>query len=562
MPTLAQSLLNHDLGHLRIIAEHWGIELSAPDARTALAALTDSLINEEIITEIVLALSADARNALKILLNSDGRLPWPQFTRRFGELRAVGPGRRDRERPDRKPISTAEELWYRALIARAFFDTASGAMEFAYIPDDLRPLIPRNYEPEIQPQISTEQPQLGRAATSEERAHPIPADDHLLDHICTLLAAHRLQIDPTSQFPDSPDPQHPGRSDSLLKFATTLLNTANLLGPNGLPDLENARSHLETPRGESLAQLSQAWLNSQEHNDLHHVPHLQPEGAWSNDPLGTRHFLAGLLAPIPGDAWWSISAFVADLRRDFPDFQRPASDYDSWFIRDTRSDEFIRGFEHWDDVDGALVRYLLTGPLHWLGILDLAVPDDDMVPEDATAFRRSKWAHQLLGGTAPRNFRLEEAPIHVRSDGRLGIPFLTPRATRYQIARFCQWDSPTSHEYRYRLTPGSLTIAIDQGLKIQHLQRLLARHAQNVPPNIVKALTRWDQRGTEARLQPVVILRLGSPELLKSLRNSRAARYLGDPLGPTTVTVKAGAEEKVLEVLTEMGHLGEILDQV
>ncbi|MFC1998001.1 helicase-associated domain-containing protein, partial [Chloroflexota bacterium] len=142
-----------------------------------------------------------------------------------------------------------------------------------------------------------------------------------------------------------------------------------------------------------------------------------------------------------------------------------------------------------------------------------------------------------------------------RSDGRVNIPFLAPRAARYQIARFCQWESPTSHEYRYRLTPASL---IDQGLKIQHLQTLLARHAQNVPPNIVKALTRWDQRGTEARLQTAQILRLGSPELLKALRNSRAARYLGEPLGPTTVIVKPGAGEKVLEALTEMGHLGEI----
>ena len=33
MPTLAQSLHSHDLGHLRIIAEHWGIELAAPDTR-------------------------------------------------------------------------------------------------------------------------------------------------------------------------------------------------------------------------------------------------------------------------------------------------------------------------------------------------------------------------------------------------------------------------------------------------------------------------------------------------------------------------------------------------
>jgi len=569
MPTLAQSLHNHDLGHLRILAEHWGIELTAPDVRTALADLTAALLDATLVSEIILALSSESQKALETLVKNEGRLPWPQFIRSFGDLRAVGPGRRDRERPDREPISSAEELWYRALVARAFFDTSSGAREFAYIPDDLLPLIPATPEDESKTEISEGQPRLGRAATSEERAYPIPADDRLLDHICTLLAAHRLQIDPTSQFSPSFDSQTPAPPNPLLTFTTTLLNTAHLLGSNNLPDIENARTHLEAPREEALADLTQAWLQGQEHNDLHHVPHLQPEGEWRNNPLDTRRFLVGLIAAIPGDRWWSISAFLADLRRDFPDFQRPASDYDSWFIRDTRSNEFLRGFEHWDDVDGALIRYLLTGPLHWLGILDLAVPDEDLNLEDTAAFRRSKWATHLLGwasdqfeSAALRNFPLEDAPIHVRSDGRVNIPFLTPRTARYQIARFCQWESPTSHEYRYRLTPESLEKAIDQGLKIQHLQTLLARHAQNVPPNIVKALSRWDQRGTEARLQSTLVLRLGSPELLKALRNSRAARYLGDPLGPTTVIVKPGAGEKVMEALTEMGHLGEVLDPV
>jgi len=558
MPTFSQSLHTYDLGHLHIIAEHWGLELKAPDARIALADLTANLLNEDLVIEIVSALSHEGQAALDVLRKNEGQMPWPQFTRRFGEVRAVGPGRRDRERPDRHPVSTSEELWYRALIGRAFFDTPSGPQEFVYIPDDLFPLIPAAPEKEAQAEISEDPSLLGRAATPEERAHPISANDRLLDHVCTLLASHRLQIDPTAQFPASENPDY---STPLLTFATTLLSTADLLDPTGFPDLENARTHLELSRGEALWQLAQSWLLSVKHNDLHHVPNLQAEGEWRNDPIGTRKFLVGLLQSIPLNTWWSISAFLADLHRDFPDFQRPASDYDSWIIRDTRSNQYLRGFEHWDDVDGALIRYLLTGPLHWLGILDIAVPEEETPTQDATAFRLSKWATALWDSANPPKLQREDAPIHVRSDGRVSIPFLTLRAARYQIARFCQWEPPTSHEYRYRFTPSSLEHAINQGLKIQHLQTLLARHTQNVPPNIVKALDRWDRRGTEARLQSAMILRLSSPEVLKALRNSRAARYLGEPLGPTTVIVKPGASEKILEVLTEMGHLGEIIEQ-
>ncbi len=552
MPTLAQSLHSHDLGHLRIIAEHWGAELTAPDVRSALPGLTAALLNPAFIAEILEALPPESQNAIQSLVQNGGKMPWPQFTRRYGNLRAIGPGRRDRERPDRNPESPAETLWYRAFIARAFFDTSAGAQEFAYIPDDLLPLIPAQSKMETPPEILQGQLLLGRAATPGERAHPILADDRLLDHICTLLASHRLELDPSSQFSHT--------SVAYLPFANTLLTTADLLDPAGVPNIETTRIHLEIGRAEALAQLCQSWLTSAEHNDLHHVPHLEPEGEWNNDPLATRRFVIALVAAIPQKTWWSISAFLADLRRDFPDFQRPAGDYDSWFIRDTRSDAFMRGFEHWDDVDGALIRYLITGPFHWLGILDLAFSEEETAPAAASAFRLSRWASPLLGAAIPRKFKSEDAPIHVRSDGRVSIPFLTPRVARYQIARFCQWEPPTSHEYRYRFTPGSLKRAIDQGLKIQHLQTLLARHTQTVPPNIVKALSRWDQRGTEARLQSVLILRLSSPDLLKTLRNSRAARYLGDPLGPTTVIIKPGAGEKVLEILTEMGYLGEIID--
>jgi len=56
-------------------------------------------------------------------------------------------------------------------------------------------------------------------------------------------------------------------------------------------------------------------------------------------------------------------------------------------------------------------------------------------------------------------------------------------------------------------------------------------------------------------MEHVLVLRLRTPEMLKELRASRAARYLGDPLGPTVVIVKAGAWEKVIGALAELGYL-------
>ena len=91
-----------------------------------------------------------------------------------------------------------------------------------------------------------------------------------------------------------------------------------------------------------------------------------------------------------------------------------------------------------------------------------------------------------------------------------------------------------------------------------HLITLLRKFAAPVPPSLIKALERWDEFGVQARLQQVVILRVSSPELLQSLRSSRAARFLGDPLGPTTIIVKPEAVKKVELTLAEMGYLSEV----
>jgi hypothetical protein len=289
------------------------------------------------------------------------------------------------------------------------------------------------------------------------------------------------------------------------------------------------------------------------------LPNLIAEGKWKNDPLHARDKVLGYLASIPTGIWWSLPSFIAAVKQRDPDFQRPAGDYDSWFILDKSKGEFLRGYENWEAVDGRLIRFILTGPLHWLGILDLASTDSS---QDVTAFRLSAWSHDLLNGKPPRGLLVEDAPIVVRSDARLGARRLVPRRVRYQVARFCEWVKETPDEYQYQISSASLVNARKQGLTVSQLLALLNRNAKAVPPSLVKALERWDKNGSEARLEKMVILRVTSEEVLQALHKSRAGRFLGEPLGPTTIAIKAGATQKVLSALAELGYLGEMREEV
>ena len=546
MPDLRQSLLGQDQGHLRIIAEHWGVSLKAKDTSSMLDELVSQMLDVDLFSEIIDSLPEGVLLALEAINKKQGRMLWSELTRRFGIIREMGPGRRDRERPDLEPVSTSEILWYRALVGRAFFNTGRNVEELAYIPADLQNRI-TNYLAEKDHLTSDGlRVVMGRSAKAAEFVSPELANDRILDHACTLLAGLRMGRTTFVSLPISQD------------FIQSILLQAGILDKEGIPDLENTRSFLESSRAEALTMLAQTWLNSTEHNDLQYVPEFEIEGEWQNDPLQTRMFLLKWIKAIPPNTWWSISAFTADIHHYQPDFQRPAGDYDSWFIKDSENGKYLRGFDHWFEVDGALIRYLITGPLHWLGVTDLGSEDEDTPP---TAFKLSKWADQLFEGSPPEGVPGENSSIHIRSDGRINVPHLTPRAVRYQVARFCAWEEGTVHEYRYRLTTSSLASAREAGLLISHLVTLLRRHAVSIPPNILTALDRWDRSGTQVRMQKSTLLRLGSPEILTALRNSRAARFLGDPLSSTSILIKEGAEEKVLAFLVEMGYFGEFIQE-
>ncbi len=555
MPNLLQSLQARDLGHLRIVAGLWGVELLSAENEAALQELAAALLDPALVFEIVDSLPADARSALHGLVEAGGKIPWAVFARQFGEIREAGPGRRDREKGYLSPVSPAETLFYRAFLARAFFDTPAGPQEFAYIPEDLvnlithpvhkepaeetfEPACPKSGEGATVVLKSSEPP--GRPATPNEHLRPMPVSDRLLDDATTLLAALRLGLEP-------PQTVIPIRVVGEFLRAAEILPAPSSQGDtgDGTPHPETVRSFLEMPRHAALSRLVKAWQASETFNELRQLPGLVCEGEWQNPVRQTRNSLLDFLAAVPKGQWWSLDAFIRAIKARHPDFQRPAGDYDSWFIKRVSDGAYLRGFATWDEVDGALIRYLITGPMNWLGIVELATPS---VGGTVTAFRFT--GKRITGN--------ENGKLTASSNGWISVPRQVPRVTRYLISRFCEWEEPKPDEYRYRVTTGSLKEAGKQGLKVGQLLSLLAKHATSeIPPAFVRALKRWEANGTEARVETQTILRVSRPEVLEELRRSKAGRFLGESLGPVTIIVKPGAQTRVLAALAELGLLAE-----
>jgi hypothetical protein len=532
MPDLYRTLLKYDLGHLRIVAGLWGLELESGEVDPAAQELSASVLDPVPVRETIDILPADARAALFALVESGGKMEWVSFARKFGEIREMGEARRDRERPHLKTVSPAETLFYRSLLARAFFSADKGAQEFAYIPDDLYELIKLETDGEM-PAVRNEP--LGRPATPLEKAFEMPASDHILDDATTYLAALRLNLE-SNGLPLNRQEQVP----ALQK----LLAAAGLIQKNA-PQAETVKSFLEASRPDALKMLTEAWQSSRIFDELRLVPGILCEGEWKNQPLVTREFLMDLTDAIPSGKWWSLPAFIRAVKEKFPDYQRPAGDYDSWFIKRESDGLYLRGFAYWDQVDGALIRYFIR-ILHWLGMADLACAEENGL---ATAFRLSPVLEK----------KDEKGKLMVASNGRITVPRSFSRAVRYQISRFCEWDDEKPDDYGYRVTAHSLSLAREQGLKAEQLLALLVKHTHGtVPPALVKALKQWETHGTEARVESLLVLRVSRPEIVDEMRKSRAGKFLGELLSPTAVVVREGAVQKVLAALAELGLLAEV----
>ncbi len=538
MLNIVSSLNGQDLGFLKIIANAWGIEIKAPDAFTARTQLAMEMDNTEIIKEIYEVLPEKVRQAFDTLLDNEGKIPWAKFARDFGEIQVMGSARRDRERPDLNPLTPTEYLWYKAFIGRAFLSTDTEPQEFAYIPEEIFSCL----EP-----VHIQKKQIpGRSATSKETQTIFPASDRILDDICTLLASIRngFSLDSLHDYCDIP-----------VEFLNKLLIDINLISEKGILDPDQVRLFLESSREKSLLILVNHWNEDKQLNEMELIPDFIIEGVLDRNHLKARQFLVDQISLIPAGQWWNLESFVSYVYQINPDFQRPAGNYDTWYIKKAETEEYLRGFEHWDAIDGAFIRFILTGPLFWLGLVDLASSSSD---GEILAFKCSNWCADLLSNQPPEGIKQEDVKLLIDSYGKIVIPLRFSRTIRYQISRFCDWNGKSKDGYTFQISPVSLQRAKDQGLKISHFLKIVQSVIPHpFPPKLKTALENWENHGTLAHFTHAILLHVADPEAINQLQTTSVKKFIQAVLNPNTVAVLPTGLEQVRKALIEMGYLSE-----
>jgi hypothetical protein len=273
----------------------------------------------------------------------------------------------------------------------------------------------------------------------------------------------------------------------------------------------------------------------------------EPTG-WPYDPVVARGAVINFLHElVPQTEWWSLDEFIQTIKEIEPDFQRPSGDYESWYIRN-EAGEYLRGFESWDAVEGALLEFYINGPMHWLGLVDLA--------EDAA--RLTAYGRAFVAGEKWPVAPDPEEPITIDADGTLHVSRRVSRFERFQAMRFTEWvkgDERTG--YTYQLRGEAIRRAAEQGINTGHIEAFLNRMLDGQPlPSPVKRLLESWQTGpaTAVTVERLMVLRTTAPETLDNIYDDPPLRrYLGARLGPMAVVVRAGQWQALQDALDERG---------
>lgn len=561
MQNLLNTLRDTDAGMLPPLAQVWGLKMENLDADATVKALHDVMLTPENAETVWDTLDDRQRGALQMLLASGRKMPTNQFEIAFGKIRKMGKGAIEREQPHKNPQSVAEALFYRGLIAESFEQGTSGMRPIIYVPEDLARVLPvhktayANLKDDLEDEdLYGEVPSKLNLIEADFLELVEPADTSIVDDMTTLLAYLRVQsaeVEEDAFLPVETErigPHMLVMGEPRLTFALGVGVAADLITTQegrAYAKRTSLQSWLGNQRWQQLKALTDAWRKTPLYQELWHVPGLFPESGTNYDAQAARGAVLAMIKELaPPDDWWSIEEFITLVKAKIPDFMR--DDFDSWYIRNAR-DDYLSGPDSWDAVEGAYLEFILMGPLHWLGLLDLA--------EDAAHL--TVWGRAFLGLVDwPQPTIPEELISYDEDENHLIASRKVPTIDRFQLARFTNW-LPTGDPYEYILDADSIQRAGQQGITTGHIAAFLTRHlGEQLPEHLAKLLEIWQGGGSAAEVsfERLLVMRTTSPEILDRLYDEPAyRRYMGARLGPMAVVIRSDQSDALKKALEEAG---------
>ncbi|MBC8100859.1 MAG: hypothetical protein H7Y11_15575, partial [Armatimonadetes bacterium] len=284
MRNLQTMLRDADAALLPILAKRWGVAAGKASSEDVIAGLLTAMLDPARAEKVYDALNDEQRGALQTLNGFKNRaMPAMMFERMFGEVRLMGAGKLEREKPHENPTSLAEALYYRGLVGKANDKVGGGIGPVFYIPDDLAQALPTRKTGYSAAALESlpggDAPEAGFAPTGATSVQVLPledvenirqADTSIVDDMTTLLAYLQLYAPTVDADYTLDEALLPGLQAHLLvtdahraQFLIAVGITAELVEVQAgkvYPRRAEARRWLAEKRAPQLKWLADAWL--------------------------------------------------------------------------------------------------------------------------------------------------------------------------------------------------------------------------------------------------------------------------------------------------------------
>jgi hypothetical protein len=570
--TLIHALEKYPLVLLRAIAAAHGVETERVGQAALIETLAAHLNHPDTITALLGQLSEGTRAALSLVGAAGGQLPSHRLQRDplGGELRQMGAGALERYKPWEAPVSATEELYYLGLLYQDFGAVGDYRGQVLFVPNEVLALLPPVDVPPIRFEIVPLEgippgvrdgtlnlvPDAFMVLSDLQRRTVHAVNGRFLPAEALHRINERLSIaEPTEALNQERDSQ---RLALLLHMLRTLDLIETTRDGTIKPKTTRARKWLELPRARRLLTLQRTWADDPTWNDLWRVPALRPEATgWRNDPKRARTALLRYLRELDPDEWYGIGDFVKVMKRVDPDFQRPDGDYKSWYIRHAQTGQLLLGWENWEQVEGALLRYYFAGPLFWLGVVDLGY----LAPGERApfAFKLTVWGAKWLGKPVELPSDPERAPMVIAADGTIHVPEGADDWERLHLERL---SAPTE-QGTYKLNREQVVALLMEGSDIQRVLRFL-EHTTNgfLPEAVQDTLRKWALGVGRITLESVTLLEVDDPKLLRDLqRQPHLAQLFVRVVGPKSVIIPTARQSEIVALLRKAGYLPRVVDE-
>ncbi|HEU5379507.1 MAG TPA: helicase-associated domain-containing protein [Ktedonobacteraceae bacterium] len=393
-------------------------------------------------------------------------------------------------------------------------------------------------------------------------------NSHLLSRIAMRqVLEHLSSLDKFAQGL-IPEQAHTESDAPYLLFLRLLLMKLGLLTERqGAVHAAPAREFFALPLVERAWRCFHLWLESSFWNELAFIPDVvvrpgpAPLDPAHEEVIYSRLLVVDHVLRTTPETWHTLSTFVAYMKLHVPYLLFPrqygaraeryslGSNPYGWDFRLRRG--WLTHREGWHQVEGGFIRTLLTGPLMWLGIVEL----DGVGHPDA--FCLAQGAGLLASSALPVSADLPGGRLVVQPNFDLVALAPVSESLLVDLDTFAE-RVRLEHIAQYRLNKASVMRAVQLGLTAETIARTLEQAAGGpIPQNVQYSLLEWERQARRIEIwQGTTLLEIDDPGLLDELFDSPETRaWLVRRLSPTMAEVAGVHLARLQELLWQRDYL-------